>query len=1661
MATEGASGEPGSGEREDLAATAAKREFDVDNLSKPELRMLLSIMEGELEARDLVIEALRARRKEVFIQERYGRFNLSDPFLALQRDFEAGAGDKEKKPICMNPLSILEAVMAHCRKMQERMSAQLAAAENRQKKLEMEKSQLQSLELEHKKLSARLEEERGKNKHIVLMLVKECKQLSGRIVEEAQKLEEVMSKFEEQKKKAAELEESLAAEKQRSTQMEAQMEKQLSEFDTEREQLRAKLHREEAHTSDLREERDKMIKMIEQLKKENESKANLSLKNKDKNKDRSLVSVSVETEEPSSRTVACQTDTVVMDSSTENVKKLPLTVSLKPSTVNPLVSGNTKVNVCANAALVKPVIDRQSSSSELVPPATPVLTQNQNRIEENGPSTGSSPDLPSSTSPFPNSPSLFGPAAPTAAAAQNASLTSSMHSLHSPSANTTGHPGLNPRIQAARFRFQANANDQDQNGNTTQSPPSRDVSPTSRDNLVAKQVARNTVTQVLSRFTSPQSSAPSRPGTSHSVEAGTYPPVGRPSLKTPSVSRIDRGNPPPIPPKKPGLSQTPSPPHPQLKVLMDSSRSPNTGAKTDSKTVTSPLSSSPQGIRVINEEIISKSSPQLPPKPAIDLSVAPAGCAIPAIASSQVGAWPSHFPGLNQPACSENSFVIPATIACSSSINPVSSSSCRPCDSDSLLVTASGWSSSLTPLLTSGGPVPLGGRPTLLHQAAAQGNVTLLSMLLNEEGLDINYSCEDGYSALYSAATNGHTDCVRLLLTAEAQVDATDKNGFTPLCSAVAQGHVKCAELLIMYQANINHAAERGQTPLYLACKNGNNDCIKLLLEGGADRTLKTSDGWSPVHAAVDSGNVDSLKLLMYYGKPNNGNSLTAAEADADYFDLEKREDNYSNRVKPVISADLINHADKEGWTAAHIAASKGFKNCLEILCSHGGLEAERKDKCNRTLHDVATDDCKHLLENLNALNVPVRISVSGIEPAHCSTEEFDTENTICALNIRKQTSWDDFSKAVSQAVTNHFQAIASDGWRSLEDLSFNSAAESNIGLSASSILSVKLGNIPWSTGQNFPQPPWDFLKKNRAEHITVFLFGPQEGCLNSVTYASMIHLQTLQNYLRLVEQYRNVIFHGPEGSLQDYIAYQIAACLKQKQVTAGSSCEIIKVEVDAGFSKEQLAELFISSACLIPVKQPPVSKTTIVILENLERASLSELLGDFLAPLENRSSENPCTIQRASGVSGAFYFHENCFLLGTIAKCHLHGSDLLVQQHFRWVQLRWDGEPMHSLLQKFLRRKVINKFRGKMPPPCDPVCKIIDWILAVWHQLNSCLSRLGAPEALMGPKHFFSCPVVPGHGQATVKWMSKLWNAVIAPRVQETILSRASVKRPSVPGQTTAKKNPSQGQQAVVKAALSILLNKAVLHGCPLPRTELDNYIADFKGGNFPLSMVSSYKNRSKKRGENASWRKVSTSPRKKSGHLSSQSWSKQETNTEGIKPKTMLQTNCKKRASLATKSSEKDQLKTLNLEQRLSLGSDDEVDLVQELQSMCSSKSEPDISKIADSKDELSMFSNSQNSPVFSASGTNSSKTTAQKGGMRPLSSSRTVESSNSKSKPELGVSRVKSFLPVPRSKVTQPSQNTKKSSSSNTRQIEADNNIKEIWNLHKKEQIEKSNK
>lgn len=159
--------------------------------------------------------------------------------------------------------------------------------------------------------------------------------------------------------------------------------------------------------------------------------------------------------------------------------------------------------------------------------------------------------------------------------------------------------------------------------------------------------------------------------------------------------------------------------------------------------------------------------------------------------------------------------------------------------------------------------------------------------------------------------------------------------------------------------------------------------------------------------------------------------------------------------------------------------------------------------------------------------------------------------------------------------------------------------------------------------------------------------------------------------------------------------------------------------------------------------------------------------------------------------------------------------------------------------------------------------------------------------------------------GVSVFRWLARLWNAVVVPRVEEAIISRVTAKRSSA--STTASSSPSlqrqspsncglsPGQQAVVKAALSILVNKAVLVGCPLSRhgvwasqmtmiiyryrylytfssssfSEMERYLLEFRGGTFPLSAIGSYKGSGggggRKGRESSKLRRSNTSPRKK----------------------------------------------------------------------------------------------------------------------------------------------------------------------------------------------------
>lgn len=94
-------------------------------------------------------------------------------------------------------------------------------------------------------------------------------------------------------------------------------------------------------------------------------------------------------------------------------------------------------------------------------------------------------------------------------------------------------------------------------------------------------------------------------------------------------------------------------------------------------------------------------------------------------------------------------------------------------------------------------------------------------------------------SALHLAAASGNIECVRALLTHNADINATDALGRTPLHACAAAGyttdHVAVVQLLIENGANPTLKDQTGMGPLHIAAERGNDLVLKALIQIGVD----------------------------------------------------------------------------------------------------------------------------------------------------------------------------------------------------------------------------------------------------------------------------------------------------------------------------------------------------------------------------------------------------------------------------------------------------------------------------------------------------------------------------------------------------------------------------------------------------------------------------------------------------------------------------------------------------------------------------------------------------------------------------------------------------------------------------------------------------------
>ncbi|KAK4777708.1 hypothetical protein SAY87_017895 [Trapa incisa] len=173
-------------------------------------------------------------------------------------------------------------------------------------------------------------------------------------------------------------------------------------------------------------------------------------------------------------------------------------------------------------------------------------------------------------------------------------------------------------------------------------------------------------------------------------------------------------------------------------------------------------------------------------------------------------------------------------------------------------------------------------RQSLLHIASANGQIEILSMLL-DQSLNPDLLNRKRLTPLMLAAMHGKISCVKKLLDAGANIlKFDDHNGRTCLHYAAYYGHSHCLQAILSsaqsspvaaswgYARFVNIRDGRGATPLHLAARQKRPDCVHILLDNGALVCASTGGygypGSTPLHLAARGGSLDCVRELLSWG---------------------------------------------------------------------------------------------------------------------------------------------------------------------------------------------------------------------------------------------------------------------------------------------------------------------------------------------------------------------------------------------------------------------------------------------------------------------------------------------------------------------------------------------------------------------------------------------------------------------------------------------------------------------------------------------------------------------------------------------------------------------------------------------------------------------------
>ncbi|XP_055458513.1 filamin-A-interacting protein 1 isoform X2 [Psammomys obesus] len=277
-------------------------------LSKEDLIQLLSIMEGELQAREDVIHMLKTEKtKPEVLEAHYGSAEPEKVLRVLHRDAILAQEKSIGEDVYEKPISELDRLEEKQKETYRRMLEQLLLAEKCHRRtvyelenekhkhtdymnksddftnlLEQERERLKKLLEQEKAYQARKEKENAKRlnklrdelvklKSFALMLVDERQMHIEQLGLQSQKVQDLTQKLREEEEKLKAITYKSKEDRQKLLKLEVDFEHKASRFSQEHEEMNAKLANQESHNRQLRLKLVGLSQRIEELEETNKS----------------------------------------------------------------------------------------------------------------------------------------------------------------------------------------------------------------------------------------------------------------------------------------------------------------------------------------------------------------------------------------------------------------------------------------------------------------------------------------------------------------------------------------------------------------------------------------------------------------------------------------------------------------------------------------------------------------------------------------------------------------------------------------------------------------------------------------------------------------------------------------------------------------------------------------------------------------------------------------------------------------------------------------------------------------------------------------------------------------------------------------------------------------------------------------------------------------------------------------------------------------------------------------------------------------------------------------------------------------------------------------------------------------------------------------------